>query len=60
MSKPITVAYNDYIDQIVKASNEAGLPSFLKIIVLEKVIQELRPIADAEYQRDLAAAQAEE
>ena len=55
MSKPLTIIYNDYIKAVVTASNEARLPSFIKIIVLEKVIAELRPLAETEYKRDIEA-----
>lgn len=53
MQTPITVAHHNYIDRIVAATNESGLPAFIKVSVLEKVIQELRPMVDSEYHRDL-------
>ena len=55
MQTPLTVAHRDYVNQIVNLTNSAPLPSFLKIDVLEKVIQQLRPLVEQEYQRDKAA-----
>ena len=54
MQKPITISQREYIDAIVKLTNECNLPAFLKIDILEKVIGQLRPLIDREYQRDMA------
>ena len=52
MEKPITVARNEYIQQIVALSNQAQLPAFAKIEVLKLCIDELQQIAEQELQRD--------
>ena len=60
MNKPLTVAHRDYVNEIVNLTNSAPLPSFIKIDVLEKVIQQLRPLVEQEYNRDKAAYDAAE
>jgi len=57
--KPITVARRDYMAAVCEATNKSGLPAFVVVDVLEKVLSELRPAMDAELKRDFAAYEAE-
>lgn len=54
MNKPITVARNDYIQAICDISNKSGLPAFVKVDVLERILIEVRSVADMELKRDEA------
>lgn len=64
---PITIARNDCINRVCDALNESGLPAFAKVDLMERILAELRPMMDVEYQKDMeayrraeAAARAEE
>ena len=53
MQKPITIAHNDYVNTIVNATNQSGLPAFVMIPVLKDVIRELEQIAQNDLAHDL-------
>lgn len=53
MNKPLTVARYDLINAICDAINNSGLPAFVVVECLERILNETKNIADAEYQRDL-------
>ena len=55
VQKPITVARNDYMRAVCDITNNAGLPAFMVIDVLEKFISEMNRLAEAELSRDTAA-----
>lgn len=57
MNKPITVARNEFITGVCEIVNKTGLPAFVAVDALGHVVAELQKLADAEYQRDLAAYQ---
>ena len=57
--KPITVARRDYLATICEATNQSGLPAFVVVDVLEKVLAEMRSAMDAEVKRDFARYEAE-
>ena len=50
--KPLTVARRDYVEDIVNITNKTDLPMFVKVEVLERVLDEMRPLADNELKRD--------
>ena len=50
--KPITVAREEYLQSIIKLSNETPLPAFAKIDALNGVINSLQQIAVQEYQQE--------
>lgn len=52
---PITIARNDCINRVCDALNESGLPAFAKVDLMERILAELRPMMDVEYQKDLEA-----
>lgn len=54
MNKPITVERADFINAICKTINASPLPAFVKVEVLERVLDQLRPQIDAQYQQDAA------
>lgn len=57
--KPITVARRDYMAAVCEATNKSGLPAFVVVDVLERVLKEMRSAADTEVQRDFARYEAE-
>ena len=57
--KPITVARRDYMAAVCEATNNSGLPAFVVVDVLEKVLNKMRSAADTEVQRDFARYEAE-
>lgn len=52
---PITIARNNCINRVCDALNESGLPAFAKVDLMERILAELRPMMDLEYQKDLEA-----
>lgn len=56
--KPITVAQREYKAAIYDLTNYSGLPAFVMIDVLERVVNQLRPLVDEEYKKDSAEYQA--
>ena len=50
--KPITVARRDYMAAVCEATNKSGLPAFVVVDVLEKVLAEMKPAMDAEVKAD--------
>lgn len=57
MNKPITIARQEYLDNIVNLSNESPLPAFAKLEVLRLCTIELERVAKEELQRDTAMYQ---
>lgn len=55
MNKPITVAREDFAQALIKLTNEAPLPAFVKIDVLSGVTKALEPVAMEEYNREKQA-----
>ena len=58
--KPLTVRRHECIRRICAAINDARLPAFAVVDILEKIISETRPLAEEELRRDMAAMQAAE
>lgn len=56
--KPLTVARRDYVEDIVNITNKADLPMFVKVEVLERVLDQMRPLAENELKRDEASYRA--
>lgn len=54
VNKPITISYREYIDSVVSITNNAELPAFVKVQVLEMILDKLRPMVDSELKRDEA------
>jgi len=57
-NKPLTVARRDYVEDIVNITNKADLPMFVKVEVLERMLDEMRPLAETELKRDEASYRA--
>ena len=55
MNKPITVIRQEYLQEIVNATNSCALPSVFKADVLETALRQLRANADDELKRDMEA-----
>jgi hypothetical protein len=56
--KPLTVARRDYVEGIVNLTNKTDLPMFVKVEVLERMLDEMRPLIDTELKRDEASYRA--
>lgn len=52
--KPITLARQDYINKLCEVTNNSGLPAFVTVEVLEKLLVELRKGVELELKRDEA------
>lgn len=55
VNMPISVARNEYMQKIADVTNDAQLPAFIIAEVLERLLSEVQKMAQAEYNRDLAA-----
>ena len=54
MNKPITVARRDYMEAFIQLTNDAHLPAFVLIDILEQAVRELKTLAEKELARDEA------
>lgn len=52
-AKPISIARHDCLSSICDVLNCSNLPAFAKVEILERILNELRPMVDIEYQHDL-------
>lgn len=57
MNKPITVARQEYMEGLVKLCNEAQLPAFVKVDILQRLLTIVQKQMNEEYERDNAAYQ---
>ena len=55
MQKPITVARQEFINNVQSVINESGLPAFLISDVLKVFLEQLNALEEAQYQRDYEA-----
>lgn len=55
MNKPLTVAKDDFTNDVIKTVNEAGLPAFIMADVLGDVLKELQRMAKEQLERDREA-----
>lgn len=55
MDKPLTVARQDFAEEIVNVINESGLPAFVMSDILKNAITEVDKIAQAQYEQDKEA-----
>lgn len=55
MQKPTTVLRQEYIEKQIKLINGSGLPAFVLVDILEDTLQELRRLAESQYQKDKKA-----
>jgi hypothetical protein len=53
VEKPIIVARHECIEQICNTLNGSTLPAFVKVEVLERILKELYPLVESEYQAAL-------
>lgn len=51
-NKPITVARNDYLNNIIEITNNSGLPAFAISDILEKILSQVNKAAEQELKRD--------
>lgn len=55
ISKPITIARNEYMQAICDISNNSGLPAFVMLEVVERLKSQLEGLVQAELERDTVA-----
>lgn len=53
MEKPITVARQEFIENIVKLINESGLPPFVISPILKETLSQIDALAQQQYESDL-------
>lgn len=56
--KPLSLRRRECLQQCVQAVNQAQLPAFTMVDLLEGLLREAKALADQEYQRDLESWQA--
>ena len=54
MSKPITIAYEDFKHELANLINNSGLPAFIIESILQNYLYETRIVVDKQYQLDKA------
>lgn len=52
MNKPITMLRQEYLEAVVKLTNDSPLPAFIKADVMTICLQELKKLTDEELRRD--------
>lgn len=60
MDKPLTIRRYELIDKLCNAINEAQMPAFVTVDILERMLIEVRKIADIEYENDLKSYESRE
>ena len=55
MTKPSTVARQEFIEKQVALINESGLPAFVLIDIVEEALDQLRKLAEEQYHKDKEA-----
>lgn len=50
INKPLTVAYEDFKATIINAVNNSGIPVFMVEIVLQSILNEVKPVAKRLYE----------
>ena len=55
MQKPITVARQEFIDDLSDVINQSGLPAFLIVDVMKEFILQLEPLEKQQFARDSVA-----
>ena len=54
INKPLTVARQDYLAAVCDATNQANLPAFVVVEVLDRLLTQMRKAAEQELKRDAA------
>lgn len=55
ITKPITIARNEFMQAICDISNNSGLPAFVMLEVVERLKSQLEGLVQAELERDTVA-----
>ena len=58
-NKSITIIRHEFMQSLADTTNRTDLPAFVKLEVIERLKSQLENLVQAEYERDLAAYQAE-
>lgn len=58
-NKSITIIRHEFMRSLADTTNRTDLPAFVKLEVIERLKSQLENLVQAEYERDLAAYQAE-
>lgn len=54
MKEPLSIKRKNYVATVANATNNSGLPAFVVVDVLERILSEMKKAADAEIKRDEA------
>ena len=60
MEKPLSLKREDFVNKMVGAVNECGLPPCVALEVMKAVTAEVEKLAQQQYQKDLAEYEAAE
>ncbi len=55
MDKPITIARQEFMDNLVKLINESGLPAFVLTPIMTGMTQKIAELEQQQYESDLEA-----
>lgn len=53
-TKPLVVRRQEFMEQIVHATNNSGLPAFVMADVLERLTEKLRELENVEYSKAIS------
>ena len=53
--KPASIRRKECIDKLCNTINEAGLPAFVVVDIVERLLTECRTLAEQEFRRDVEA-----
>ena len=57
VNKPITVAYEDFRQEMASLINSSGLPAFIIETVLKDYLSEVKLVTESQYKKDNAQYQ---
>ena len=60
MDKPLTIRRHELIDKLCNAINEAQMPAFITVDILERILIEMKKLSDVEYANDLKSYESRE
>ena len=60
MDKPLTIRRHELIDKLCNTINEAQMPAFITVDILERILIEMKKLSDVEYANDLKSYESRE
>lgn len=55
MEKPSSIRYREFLDNIISAINNSGLPAFVMIPAVQNVLSELQTLSAQQFKEDTIA-----